>query len=78
MKSEIDKKYRKTVRNFKARVDLMKRTPLIELEKMFVEIYDQGVQDYFRTEKSIHPNKSDKEIIREMYSLREKLKGRKK
>jgi len=78
MKSDSDKNYRKIVRNFKARVDLMKKTPLKKLEKMFIEMYDYGVQDYIRTEKLIHPNKSDKEIIIEMYKLREKLKGRKK
>ncbi len=78
MKSDIDKNYRKIVRNFKGRVDLMKKTPLKELEKMFIEMYDYGIQDYIRTEKSIHPDKSDKEIILEMYKLREKLKGRKK
>lgn len=78
MKTETDKNYRKIVRNFKARVKLMEKTPLKDLEKMFIEMYDYGIQDYIRTEKLMYPDKNTKEIVIEMYKLREKLKGRKK
>lgn len=78
MKTETDKNYRKIVRNFKARVKLMEKTPLKDLEKMFIEMYDYGIQDYIRTEKLMYPEKNTKEIVIEMYKLREKLKGRKK
>jgi len=70
--------YRKLVRNFKGRVELTKKTPLKDLENMLIEIYDYGIKDYIRIEKKMHPNKSRKEILIEMYKLREKLKGRKK
>lgn len=70
--------YRKLVRNFKGRVELTKKTPLKDLENMLIEIYDYGIKDYIRTEREMHPNKSRKEILIEMYKLREKLKGRKK
>ncbi len=70
--------YRKLVRNFKGRVELTKKTPLKDLENMLIEIYDYGIKDYIRTEREMHPDKSRKEILIEMYKLREKLKGRKK
>ena len=70
--------YRKFIRDFKGRVELMKKTPLNDLENMLIEIYDYGIKDYIRTEREMHPNKSRKEILIEMYKLREKLKGRKK
>jgi len=70
--------YRKLVRNFKGRVELTKKTPLKDLENMLIEIYDYGIKDYIRTEREMHPNKSRKIILIEMYKLREKLKGRKK
>jgi len=70
--------YRKLVRNFKGRVELTQKTPLKDLENMLIEIYDYGINDYIRTEREMHPNKSRKEILIEMYKLREKLKGRKK
>ena len=77
MSEGTEKNFRKISRNFKERVELMKRTPLKELEKMSVEMFEYGVRDYIRTEREMHPNKSKKEIIIEMYKLREKLKGRK-
>ncbi len=65
--------YRKLMRDFKGRVELMKRIPLKELEKMFIELYEYGINDYIKTEKELHPNKTRKEIIISMYKLREKL-----
>ena len=50
MKSDKDKNYRRIVRNFKGRVDLMKKDPLKDLEMMYIEMYDYGIQDYIRTE----------------------------
>jgi len=77
MRIDDIKNYRKKVRNFKGRVDLMTKTPLKDLEKMFIEVYDFGIQDYIKYEKEMQPDKSDKEIIINMYKIREKIKGRK-
>jgi len=77
MKKDLAKQYRKISRDFKAKVKLTEETPLEDLEKLFVELYDFGLENYIKTERERHPQKSEKEIIIEMYQLREKLKGRK-
>ncbi len=75
---DSEKKYRKISRDFKNQVELAKRTPVEILEKMLVELHDFYIQNYMKTEREKHPEKSRKEILIEMYQLREKLKGRKK
>jgi len=56
----------------------MKKTPLENLEKLFLEIYDYGIKDYVRIEKKRDPKKSRKEIIIDMYEFHDKIRGRKK
>jgi len=69
--------YRKIVRNFKGRIELMKKTPLKDLESIFLELYEFGLKQYIRVEKERFPEKSRKEIIIDMYKLHDKLRGRK-
>jgi len=76
MKTEKKKDLRKISRDFKGRVELMKKISLKNLEKMFSEYYDEGIDSYIRIEKQNNPNLSEKEILIGMYKLSEKLKGR--
>jgi len=69
--------YRKLMRNFKGLVELTHKTPLKDLENMLTETYDYAINDYIKIEKKRNPEKSRKEILIEMYKLRERLKGRK-
>ncbi len=73
-----NKDFRKIARNFIGRIELMKKTPLKRLESIFLELYELGLQDYLKTEMVRFPDKSRKDIIRDMYKFHEKLKGRKK
>ncbi len=77
MRTDLDKKFRKISRDFKGKVELTNKTPIEYLEKMFVEMYDFNLQYYIDTERKLHPKKSRKEILIEMYKLKERLKGRK-
>jgi len=77
MTTEKDKEVRKISRDFKGKVKLMEKTPLRDLDKMFSEYYDEGIERYIRDEKLKHPNMTEKEILIEMYKFSEKLKGRK-
>lgn len=77
MRTDSEIEYRKISRDFKGKIKLTERTPLRKLEKLFIEMYDFGLMNYLKIEKERHPLKSRKEIIIEMYKLREKLKGRK-
>ncbi|MHA1147463.1 MAG: hypothetical protein ACTSR8_04395 [Promethearchaeota archaeon] len=76
MKINSLKQYRKISRDFKEKVELMKKTPLIDLEKMFSYYYDEGLSTYLRVEMERHPDMTEKEILIEMYKLSEKLKGK--
>ena len=78
MEEVTDNNYRKIMRNFKGRIELMKKTPLENLEKIFLEIYDYGIKDYIRIEKKRYPKKSRKKIIIDMYKFHDKIRGRKK
>ncbi len=74
-----DNNYKKTVRNFKGRMEFMNKTPTEDAVKIFFEICDFGINNYIRIEKERFPNKSIKEIVLEMHKFREKKKiiGRK-
>ncbi len=72
------KEKRKIARDFLGKVEMAKRTPLKVLEKMFIELYDEGIKTYIRKEKEKYPEKSRKQILIEMYALSERLKGRRK
>ena len=77
MTSDQTKDYRKKVRDFKGRIELMKKTDLKILESLFLEIYELGLQDYIQKEKQKYPNKTHKEIINGMYQFHERLRGKK-
>ena len=76
MKTETNKQFRKISRDFKGKVELMKKTPLVDLEKMFSEYYDEGIATFIGIEKKIYPDMTEKEILVKMYKLSEKLKGK--
>ena len=78
MTSELNTKFRKIARDFKGRIELMKKTDLKQIESIFLEIYELGLQDYIQKEKERYPNKTHKEIIINMYQFHDKLRGRKK
>ena len=69
---------RKIVRDFKGRIDLMKRTSLEKVESLFLELFDLGLNDFIQKEKERYPNKTHKEIIIKMYQFHDRLRGRKK
>ena len=71
-----DNNYKKTVRNFKGRMEFMNKTPTEDAVKIFFEICDFGINNYIRIEKERFPNKSIKEIVLEMHKFREEIKTR--
>ena len=73
----IETSLRKFHRDFKGKVSMMKNTPLDVLEQMFRECYDESIELFIRTEKEKDPTASEKEILIKLYSISEKLKGRK-
>ena len=78
MTSDSNTDFRKIVRDFKGRIELMKKTDLPKIESIFLEIYELGLQDYIQKEKERYPDKSHKEIIIDMYHFHDKLRGRRK
>lgn len=78
MTSELNTKFRKIARDFKGRIELMKKTDLKQIESIFLEIYELGLQDYLQKEKERNPDKTHKEIIINMYQFHDRLRGRKK
>lgn len=78
MTSESNINFRKIIRDFKGRIELMKKTELKKIEAIFLEIYELGLQDYIQKEKKRYPDKSHKEIIIDMYQFHDKLRGRRK
>lgn len=77
MSDTSDKDYRKIIRNFKGRIEYMKRTPTEISIKLFFEMCNFGFNIYIETEKKRFPNKSLKEIIIDMHKFHEKIRGRK-
>ena len=78
MSQITEENFRKIARNFKGRVEMMNKTPLEKLEKLFIEYYDYGIKDFIRTEKKKFPHKTRKEVVIRLYELHDKLKGRKR
>ena len=80
MEEITDDNYRKIMRNFKGRMELMNRTPTRDNVNIFFEICDLGINSYIKTEKERFPNKPIKEIILEMNKFHNKMRtiGRKK
>jgi hypothetical protein len=67
---------RKTARDFKGRIELMKSTTLEKLESLFLELFELGLKDYLQKEKEKFPEKTHKEIIIDMYKFHDRLRGR--
>ena len=78
MTSELNNNFRKKARDFKGRIEMMKRTNLEKIESLFLELFELGLIDFIQKEKERHPNKTHKEIIIEMYQYHDKLRGRKR
>jgi len=78
MTSEAIDNPRKTIRDFKGRIELMKKTDLKKIESIFLEIYELGLKYYIQKQKEKYPDKSHKEIIVDMYQFHDRLRGRKK
>lgn len=77
MTSKSNSTYRKTIRNFKGRIESMKKIELGKIESIFLELYELGLKDYLEKEKKRYPDKTHKEIIIEMYQFHDKIRGRK-
>lgn len=78
MTSELNRNFRKIARDFKGRIELMKKSDLKKIESIFLELYELGLQDYLQKEKERYPDKTHKEIIINMYQLHDRIRGRKK
>ena len=78
MTIDSNKNFRKLARDFKGRIELMKKTSLKKIESIFLELFELGLQDYIQKEKERFPDKTHKEIIIRMYKFHDKLRGRKK
>jgi hypothetical protein len=68
---------RKTARNFKGKIELMKTTTIEKLESLFLELYELGLKDFVKREKEKFPEKTHKEIIIDMYKFHDRVRGRK-
>ena len=69
MQESSKKKYRRLSRNFKGKIELMKRIPLEKLEANFLEIHELHLQEYIKREMNRFPKKSRKDIILKMYKI---------
>ncbi len=56
----------------------MKNSDLKIVESIFLELYELGLRDYLIKEKERYPEKTNKEIIINMYQFHDKIRGRKK
>ncbi len=78
MSLKSNNKFRRITRDFKGRIELMKKTDLAKIESLFLELYELGLQDYLQMERERYPNKTHKEIIINMYQFHDRIRGRKK
>ncbi|MBY8986158.1 MAG: hypothetical protein KGD65_13865 [Candidatus Lokiarchaeota archaeon] len=74
MESELNKNFRKLARDFKGRIELMKKIPVETSISLFFELCNFNLNNYIRIEKERFPNNSIKEIIIKMYKINEKNK----
>ena len=77
MKSDSNKNYRKMVRNFKGRIELINKISQEDSLNLFFEMCDFFLNNYIKTEKERFPNKPIREILLDMYKNHEKTSGRK-
>ena len=66
---------RKTARDFKGRIELMKKIPNETSISLFFELCNFNLNNYIKTEKERYPNKSVKEIIIEKIKINKKING---
>lgn len=70
------KEHRKLSRDFKKRIEFMKKTSKEEAMQVFFEMCDFGLENYISVEKMRFPDKSIKQIIIEMHERHEKCRRR--
>ena len=74
MPSELNINFRKKARNFKGRIELMKKLPDEASISLFFELCNFNLNNYIKTEKERYPNKSVKEIIIQSIKINKKIK----
>jgi len=74
MASELNKNYRKKTRDFKGRIELMKKIPKETSISLFFELCNFNLNNYIKTEKERYPNKSIKDIITKTFKINKKIK----
>ena len=77
MTSDSEKNFRKKARDFKRRIELMKKIPAEASISLFFELCNFNLNNYIKIEKERYPNKSIKDIIINMYKVNNKIKRRK-
>jgi hypothetical protein len=77
MQDNSKRELRKLARDFKGKIELMKRTPIEKIEANFLELHEMSLREYIEREKARFPEKSRKEIIIGMHKRHDKLRGRK-
>ena len=74
MTSELNKNFRKIARDFKGRIELMKKIPAETSISLFFELCNFNLNNYIKTEKERYPNKLIKDIVIRMYKVNKKVK----
>ncbi len=74
MTSELNNKFRKRARDFKGRIELMKKIPIETSISLFFELCNFNLNNYIKTERERYPHKSIKEIIIETIKINKKIK----
>jgi len=74
MKSKSNNNFRKIARDFKGRIELMKKIPIETSISLFFELCNFNLNNYIKTEKERYPNKSIKDIVIRMYKVNKKIK----
>jgi tryptophanase len=72
MKSELNNNFRKIARDFKGRIELMKKIPLKTSTSLFFELCNFNLNNYIKIEKERYPDKTINDIIIKMYKIKNK------
>jgi len=72
MKNELNKNFRKLARDFKGRIELMKKIPVETSISLFFELCNFNINNYLKIEKERYPSKSIKDIVINMHKINEK------
>ena len=70
MTSELNNNFRKRVRDFKGRIELMKKIPIETSISLFFELCNFNLNNYIKTERERYPNKTLKEIVIAMHKIK--------